>query len=199
MSDLPGFFQGTEMPTTGWWSALWPDPAAVLAAIGIVRGMDVIDLCCGDGWFTAPLAAIARSLVAIDLDRNFLDAARTRVAATGAMNCRFIAGNAYDVATLMSLRADYVLMANAFHGVPDPARLARAVIRVLTPGGRFGVVNWHKRPREETPLLGEPRGPRTELRLSPEETASRVAPAGLKLVNLVELPPYHYGAIFAAG
>src|SRR5262249_44110638 len=35
---------GTEMPTAGWWEALWPDPAAVLAAVGIKPGMDVIDL-----------------------------------------------------------------------------------------------------------------------------------------------------------
>ena len=31
----PGFFQGTEMPTAGWWEALWPDPASVLAAVGL--------------------------------------------------------------------------------------------------------------------------------------------------------------------
>lgn len=26
---LPGFFKGTEMPTAGWWEALWPNPAMV--------------------------------------------------------------------------------------------------------------------------------------------------------------------------
>jgi hypothetical protein len=26
---LPGFFKGTEMPTAGWWEALWPEPAKV--------------------------------------------------------------------------------------------------------------------------------------------------------------------------
>jgi hypothetical protein len=32
MTDRPpGFFQGTEMPTAGWWEALWPDPGAVSA------------------------------------------------------------------------------------------------------------------------------------------------------------------------
>ena len=107
MPPLPGFFQGTEMPTAGWWEALWPDPAGVLARLGVKSGMDVVDLCSGDGWFT-----------------------------------------------------------------------------------------WHLRPREETTVLGEPRGPKTELRLSPEETIESVAPAGLKLAQLVEVPPYHYGAIF---
>jgi hypothetical protein len=46
-NDPPGFFEGTEMPTAGWWEALWPDPAGVLAATGLTPGMDVVDLCSG--------------------------------------------------------------------------------------------------------------------------------------------------------
>ena len=197
MNERAGFFQGTEMPTSGWWPALWPDPAGVLTAMGVERGSDVIDLCCGDGWFTAPLATIAGHVVAIDLDLKFLDMAQVRVTATGATNCAFVVGDAYDIAGLVPRTVDYVLMGNAFHGVPAPARLAEAVCRVLKRGGHFGVINWHKRPREETQVSGEPRGPRTELRLSPDETVARVAAAGLKLARIVELPPYHYGAIFA--
>jgi SAM-dependent methyltransferase len=87
-------------------------------------------------------------------------------------------------------------MANAFHGVPDPARLAMAVKAVLKPGGRFAIVNWHAHPREETTILGEPRGPKTELRLTPEKTIEAVKVGGLKFSMLIEIPPYHYGAIF---
>lgn len=55
---------------------------------------------------------------------------------------------------------DFVFLANAFHGVPERARLARAVANTLVePGGHFAIVNWHARPREETTILGEPRGP----------------------------------------
>ena len=197
MSERAAFFQGTEMPTAGWWPVLWPDPAGVLATMGIERGFDVIDLCCGDGWFTAPLTAIAGHVVAVDLDPKFLDMAQVRVSATGATNCAFVAGDAYDIAALVPRTVDYVLMGNAFHGVPEPARLVDAVHRALKPNGRFGVINWHKRPREETQISGEPRGPRTELRLSPDETIARVAPAGLTHARIVELPPYHYGVIFA--
>jgi hypothetical protein len=88
-------------------------------------------------------------------------------------------------------------MANAFHGVPEPARLARAVKATLALPGRFAIVNWHPRPREETVVLGEPRGPKTELRLSPQQTIDAVAGSGLKLVEVVEIPPYHYGAVFS--
>lgn len=57
-------------------------------------------------------------------------------------------------------------------------------------------MNWHGRPREETPVLGEPRGPKTELRLTPDQVIADVAAGGLKLGKIVELPPYHYGAVF---
>jgi protein-L-isoaspartate O-methyltransferase len=195
-SGLPGFFPGTEMPDAGWWEALWPDPAGTLAAIGIKPGMEVIDLCSGDGWFTMQIAKVARHVVAIDIDPNLLGIARHRLNESGVTNCNFVAGDAYDLAKLVSHPADFIFLANAFHGVPDQPRLARAVVEALKPTGRFAIVNWHKRPREETTVLGEPRGPQTELRLSPEQTIKAVEAGGLNLAQLIEVPPYHYGAVF---
>lgn len=193
---LPGFFKGTEMPTAGWWEALWPDPAGVLAKVGMRPDMEVIDLCSGDGWFTLQIARLVRHVIAIDIDRKFLDLARVRLAESGLTNCAFVEGNAYEIARLVPKPADFVFMANAFHGVPDRGRLARAVATALKPGGQFAIVNWHARPRETTTILGEPRGPATELRLTPETTVAAVTPAGFALREVVELPPYHYGAIF---
>lgn len=54
----------------------------------------------------------------------------------------------------------------------------------------------HRRPREETTVLGQPRGPKTEMRMTPTEVAGAAEPVGLKLASVVELPPYHYGALF---
>jgi ubiquinone/menaquinone biosynthesis C-methylase UbiE len=193
---LPGFFKGTEMPTAGWWEALWPDPARVLAQVGITPGMDVIDLCSGDGWFTLQIARLARHVTSIDIDRNFLDLACVRLAENGVSNCKFIEGNAYDVDRLIARPVAFVFMANAFHGVPEGTRLARAVANALVPQGYFAIVNWHARPREQTTILDEPRGPATELRMTPKATQAAVEPAGFRLHRNVELPPYHYGAIF---
>jgi SAM-dependent methyltransferase len=193
---LPGFFKGTEMPTAGWWEALWPDPAGVLAVVGVKSGMDVIDLCSGDGWFTLQIGMIAGRVTAIDIDRALLKVARARLAESGIANCTFVEGNAYDVDKLIAQRAELIFMANAFHGVPERTSLARAVANALAPHGHFAIVNWHARPREETPILGEPRGPASELRMTPEATRAAVEPAGFRLHRLVELPPYHYGAIF---
>ena len=59
------------------------------------------------------------------------------------------------------------------------------------------MVNWYPAPREETVVLGEPRGPATALRMSPEQTRAQVEPAGFALEKVVDLPPYHYAAILA--
>ena len=191
----PAFFEGTEMPTAGWWPALWPDPAGVLEAVGLKRNMDVIDLCCGDGWFTLAIAKVAHQVIAIDIDRNILDVARAHLRDAGVTNCEFVEGDVYELTTLAPRPADFVFMANAFHGVPDQLRLSQAVRQRLKPGGRFVIVNWHQRLREETTILGEPRGPRTELRMSPQQTIKAVEAGGLKFAELVELPPYHYSAV----
>jgi ubiquinone/menaquinone biosynthesis C-methylase UbiE len=195
---LPGFFKGTEMPS-GWWAVLWPDPAMVVARVGIAAGMEVVDLCCGDGWFTLPIAEVAGHVTCIDIDRALLEAARSRLAESGIANCDFVEGDAYEIDKLVARPADFVFLANAFHGVPDKTRLARAVANTLGPHGLFAIVNWHARPREQTTILGEPRGPATELRMTPEATRAAVEPAGFELRQIVELPPYHYGAVFEKG
>jgi SAM-dependent methyltransferase len=186
------------MPTAGWWEALFPDPAGIASALGVAPGMTVVDLCSGDGWFTLPIARIAHRVIAIDIDADLLEVSAQRLREGGVANVVFVEGNAYDLRRLVTEPVDLVFMANCFHGVPDGTRLAREVCAVLRPGGTFSVLNWHARPREETVVLGEPRGPRTGLRLSPEQTIAQVEAGGLKRAGIVEIPPYHYGALFAA-
>lgn len=194
---IPGFFEGTGMPDPGWWEALWPDPTKVLTDVGVRRQMDVIDLCSGDGWFTLPLSKLARSVIAIDIDGALLEAARVRLSEHGgAGNVAFVEADAYELAHAVDRPVDHVFLANAFHGVPDKPRLSRAVHDSLKPGGLFAIVNWHARPREETPVLGEPRGPASELRMTPSATIAAVESSGLLHRYTVEVSPYHYGAVF---
>ncbi len=196
---IVGFFPATTMPDADWWQALWPDPAKVLADMGVEPGMIVVDLGCGDGLFTVPLADIAKRVYAIDIDPAVLDRARARVAVAGPTNCEFVVADAMAVDAVVPEPVDYVFLANTFHGVPDQLGLARAVAALLKAKGQFGIINWHRRPREETVILGQPRGPTTEMRIEADEVASIVKPAGLLLNRTVELPPFHYGAVFQKG
>jgi ubiquinone/menaquinone biosynthesis C-methylase UbiE len=197
MADGSDIFPATGMPDRDWWAALWPDPDGTLRALGITPDMTVLDLCCGDGWFTAPLARLTGGKVyALDLDPAMLAAARGEVEKTAATVLGWLEGDARDLDRLLEKKVDYALIANTFHGVPDQTALAKAVAAVLKPDGQFAVVNWHARPREETPVLGSPRGPKTEMRMTPEQTRAVVEPAGFVLDRVVELPSYHYGAVF---
>jgi protein-L-isoaspartate O-methyltransferase len=193
---ISGFFQGTGMPDPGWWEALWPDPARVISDVGVRPGMTVVDLCSGDGWFTLQLAKIAGTVIAIDIDEKLIKTSQVRLAEAGLTNCRFIVADAYEIAGAVAEPVDHVFLANVFHGVPDRPRLARAVRDVLKPDGLFAVVNWYARPREQTRVLGEPRGPATELRMAPGQTRADVEAGGLTFAYQVEVSPHHYAAIF---
>ena len=196
MSAAEGGFPATSMPDPDWWNTLWPRPDQVLETLSLDKAAEVVDLCCGDGLFTIPLARMVRHITAIDLDPEMLSAASNRAVAEGITNCTFVVGDAYDLVELVPDLADAVLLANTFHGVPEQTRLARAVAAILRPSGRFIVINWHLQPREQTTVLGKPRGPRTEMRMAPDDVAAVVIPSGLRLVHIIELPPYHYAAIF---
>lgn len=119
-----------------------PDPAKVLGEVGIRPRMAVVDLCCGDGWFTFPLARIARKVIAIDIDAPVLDVAKVRIGERGgAANCTFVEADAYDIAKVTGEPVDHVFLANAFHGVPNQPRLSRTVREVLKLGGTFSIVS----------------------------------------------------------
>lgn len=191
------FFPATAMPDRDWWAALWPDPEGVVRSLGVEPGMVVVDLCCGDGYFTAPLARIVEGkLYGVDIDPAMLEQTSAELERAGSTVLDLICANACDLPELLPTKVDYALVANTFHGVPDQTGLARAVAEVLRSGGRFAIINWHPLPREQTTVLGKPRGPRTEMRMSPSQVRATVEPAGFQLAELVELPPYHYGAVF---
>ncbi len=197
----PDRFPATAMPDADWWSALWPDPEQVLRRLGVDFGATVLDLCCGSGHFTTALAHIVGNdsrVVALDLDAELLReaAARAHKAGVPPTAIQWIKCDACVLGDALSEPPEYVLLANTFHGVPDKAKMAREVFSVLPHGGQMAIINWQPRSREETTVLGTPRGPKTELRMSPEAVIDQVLPAGFAFHGLVELPPYHYGIVF---
>lgn len=153
--DQKKIFPATVMPDPDWWQALWSDPLDVLRKVGFEEGMTAVDLCCGDGLFTAPMSALLGGRVyAVDLDPKILALAKLAVKGAGAPSCTWIEGDARDMVRFIPEKIDTVLIANTFHGVPEQTEMAYSASKVLKPAGTFIVINWHVLPREETPEIG---------------------------------------------
>ncbi len=189
-------FPATSMPDSDWWHSLWPDPKNVILSLGVKKEAVVIDLCCGDGYFTFPLAEVSSKVYGIELDSNLLEQAKKESEIKKLINCSWIQGDAMKLPELVLEPVDFVLIANTFHGIPEKESLGKSIFSILKSDGELAIINWHKKPREETTVLGLPRGPKTEMRMSPKEVEKIILPLGFESKKCIELPPYHYGAIF---
>lgn len=191
-------FPATLMPDADWWQVLWPDPISVLKQVGMRPGMKVIDLCCGTGYFTREMCTLIAPghLYAVDLVEELLAIAKSVSKVSACEKAHFILADACNINKHVAEKVDMVFLANTFHGVPDKKALSASLAKVLKPNAAFVIVNWHKRPREETVVLEQARGPDTELRMSVDEVQAMVEPAGFTLDKIVDVGPYHYAAIF---
>ncbi len=192
-------FQNTRQPDWDWWGKLWPTPGDTLRQLGLASGDSVVEIGSGNGYFTLPAARIvAPGLVyALDLDAALLDELETLAAQQESSNVTPLHGDARTLTDHLPEPVDVAMIANTFHGTDDPAALLEEVTAVLAEDGRFVVINWHDHPREQTTVADEPRGPPTELRLSPTETRASVEKAtNMTLARQTEIPPYHYGLVF---
>ena len=193
-----GCFRNTAQPDPDWWSVLWPDPDGILRDLGFDRCGSLVDVCCGDGHFAVPAAGLVGGPVyAVDLDPGLLGELREAAADAGVdAAVTTIEGDATALPELLPGRVDCALLANTLHGVPEKTDLAGAIRETLADGGRFVVVNWVDEPPEETPVLGAPRGPPRELRMTPEETITAVESAGFDARDTVRVSPHHYAVAF---
>ncbi|WP_433623058.1 class I SAM-dependent methyltransferase [Halomicrococcus sp. NG-SE-24] len=189
-------FRNTGQPDWDWWETLWPDPEGVLRNLGLEPDDRVAEVGCGDGYFALPAAETAEEVYAVDLNEELLADLRSAAERRGvAVDVATIPGDADDLPDLLPRPATFALLANVLHGVPEPASFLDTVAESLTDRGRVGVVNWRDRPREETTVDGEPRGPPADLRMPPTATERALADAGYEVATVVDLPPYHYGVV----
>jgi len=192
-------FPNTGQPDWDWWGRLWPTPGETLREVGVTPGDSLSAVGCGNGYFALPAARITapEPVYALDLDEDLLGELERLATQHAIENVVPVQGDARNLPESLPERVDTVLVANTLHGVSDPQRFVEGAFEVLRPGGRFLVVNWHDRPRSETTILDEPRGPPTERRMAPAETRAVVAAAAdVTRTRRIELPPYHYALSF---
>src|SRR5262249_42245477 len=117
-----------------------PDAEAFVARMGPEPGARVLDIACGTGNATIPLARRGAMLTGLDMMPHLLEEARARAAREG-LPIRFDEGFAE---TLPYPDDSFDLLVSMF-GVmfsPLPATVASEMARILRPGGRLALANW---------------------------------------------------------
>ncbi len=116
-------------------------PGRILEA-HIRKGMTVLDLGCGPGFFTIEMAKLvgeAGRVIAADLQQGMLDKVAAKIRGTELEKiielhkCR-------EDAIGISQKVDFVLAFWMVHEVPDQKRLFEEMKSVMNPGGRFWII-----------------------------------------------------------
>jgi SAM-dependent methyltransferase len=115
---------------------------AVVASLGVTRGMKVLDLGSGDGTTALPSARLGAEVLGVDIARNLVEAGNRRAREAGLQNLRFQHGDATDLRQLGDRSFDLVVSIFGAMFAPRPAEVAREVVRVTRPGGRIVMGNW---------------------------------------------------------
>lgn len=118
-----------------------PFAEALLDAAAIAAGTRVLDLCCGTGVVSAAAARRGATITGLDFSPAMLARARAACPSPAFPSITFDQGDAeslpYADGAFAAAVANFGL-----HHVPDPARAAAEIYRVLRPGGRVALTSW---------------------------------------------------------
>ncbi|HEX4035440.1 MAG TPA: class I SAM-dependent methyltransferase [Solirubrobacteraceae bacterium] len=115
---------------------------ALVGELGIMPGLKVLDLGCGDGTTALPEARLGADVLGVDISSNLVAAGNERVAAEGLTNIRFQEGDASALDGLANDSFDLVVSVFGAMFAPRPFDVAKEMTRVTRSGGRIVMGNW---------------------------------------------------------
>jgi ubiquinone/menaquinone biosynthesis C-methylase UbiE len=115
---------------------------ALVAKLGITKGLKVLDLGCGDGTTAIPAAKSGATVLGVDIAKNLVDAGNLRAKNEGLINCTFQEGDATNLHELSDHSFDLVISIFGAMFAPKPFDVAKEMVRVTRPGGRIVMGNW---------------------------------------------------------
>jgi len=102
--------------------------------------MTAIDLACGPGTFTRPLAAHVERAIGADLTPAMVEKARAEAARDAITNIEFTCADVYSL-PFADNSADILTCGYAFHHMTDPLNALKEMARVARPGGRVAIID----------------------------------------------------------
>ena len=115
---------------------------ALVAGLGITKGLKVLDLGCGDGTTAIPEAKLGADVLGVDIAKNLVEAGNKRAQAEGLANLKFQEGDASNLHELKDQTFDLVVSIFGAMFAPKPFDVAKELVRVTKAGGRIVMGNW---------------------------------------------------------
>ena len=115
---------------------------ALVEKLGISKGMQVLDLGCGDGTTALPEAKLGADVLGIDIAHNLVEAGNRRAAERGLTNLKFQEGDASNLEHVQDKSFELVVSIFGAMFAPKPFEVAKEMVRVTRPGGRIVMGNW---------------------------------------------------------
>lgn len=115
---------------------------ALVEKAGIHKGLDVLDLGCGDGTTAIPAARLGANVLGVDIARNLVEAADKRAKEESLSNCSFKEGDATNLHDLKDESFDVVISIFGAMFAPKPFDVAKEMVRVCRRHGKIIMGNW---------------------------------------------------------
>jgi ubiquinone/menaquinone biosynthesis C-methylase UbiE len=147
------------------------DPFRILSHCPVNPRDTVVDIGCGPGFFTLPLAKflVNGKVFALDTSDEMVKACQSRLDGARMGNVEVLKCGEYDFPVPPD-SVDGLFIAFVVHHPSDRERFLTAAKGMLKPGGWCFIMEWHKKETES--------GPPQEKRISPDELRQIARDAG---------------------
>lgn len=181
-----------EMPTSIE-RMLRPERAATLDQFRVISHSPVnprdtvVDVGCGPGYFTLPLAKflINGKVIALDVSDEMIEACQSRLDEARMGNVEILKCDEYEF-PVAPASVDGVFISVVLHHPSDRVRFLTAARQMLKPGGWCFIVEWQKRETES--------GPPQEVRITTDEIRQIAEDSGFRFQKSQELNTNYYMA-----
>jgi len=112
------------------------------------KTLRVLDLCTGTGLTIKEITSVLKEwgieaeIIGLDCNEKMLDIAKRNLGTSN--NIKLVRGDAVNMKNISSGSIDVVTQVFGIGGISEPTRVFQEVLRVLSPGGSFFMVDIHK-------------------------------------------------------